>query len=222
MRSFSAIRPRPADLGLCHGHGRGASRFGCDRRQRRRRAGAAQGAAQRPDYVDPLLDRLLRPDYAALTGGTGQRAAGVFAGGRDLAADRDAARRMLTGAGAIAADDRAYLVQMVSARTGLAPAEAERRVATIEADARAAADTARRVAMQLSFWLVASMFMGALAASLAAIEGGTLRDRPFLKTLTVANSRRISWAVPSCFGCSACRSPSSSCWLSFGAEGQAA
>src|SRR5882762_10989163 len=47
------------------------------------------------DITAPFLDRLFRPDYAALTGGTGQQAAGVFAGGRDLAADREAARRIL-------------------------------------------------------------------------------------------------------------------------------
>lgn len=142
-------------------------------------AGAAQGAAQRPDITDPVIDRLFRPDYAALTGGTGQAAAGVFAGGRDLVADRNVARRLLSTLprGDLAADDRQYLAQMVAARTGLAPAEAERRVATAETELRAVADTARRVAMQLAFWLVASMFLGALAASLAAIEGGELRDR---------------------------------------------
>jgi hypothetical protein len=48
----------------------------------------------------------------------------------------------------------------------------------------AAADTARRVAMHLSLWLVASMFLGALAASLAAIEGGANRDgRPLRDVL---------------------------------------
>jgi len=30
--------------------------------------------------------------------------------------------------------------------------------------------------MHLSFWLVASMFLGALAAALAATEGGKARD----------------------------------------------
>ena len=30
--------------------------------------------------------------------------------------------------------------------------------------------------MRLSLWLVASLFLGALAASLAALEGGALRD----------------------------------------------
>lgn len=142
---------------------------------------AAVGAA-RPDITAPLLDRLFRPDYAALTGGTGQRAAGVFAAGRDLAADREAARRVLVtfsdrGRSELAAEDRLYLAQMVAARTGLSQADTERRVAAIETDARVAADTARRVGMHLSFWLVASMFLGAFAAGLAATEGGAARDR---------------------------------------------
>jgi hypothetical protein len=142
---------------------------------------AAVNGEQSADATAPLLDRLFRPDYAALTGGTGERAAGVFAGGRNLAADRAAARRVLMGlsnrsSAELTPDDRQYLAQMVSARTGLAPAEAERRVAAVEAEARAAAETARRIAMQLSFWLVASMLLGALAAGLAATEGGAARD----------------------------------------------
>jgi hypothetical protein len=138
----------------------------------------APATAQHPDFAAPILDRLFRPDYAALTGGTGERAAGVFAGGRDLAADREVARTMLSGLshGELAAADRQYLVQMVAARTGVAPAEAERRVAVAETDMRVAAENARRIGMQLAFWLVASMFLGALAASLAAVEGGALRD----------------------------------------------
>ena len=149
-------------------------------------AGAGPGAAiaaangtTGSDLSAPFLDRLFRPDYAALTGGTGQRAAGVFAGGRDLAADREAARRILLvlrNRPDLAADDRQYLAQMVSARTGLSQADAERRVAAVEADMRAALDTARRIAMQLSFWLVAAMFLGALAAGLAATSGGAARD----------------------------------------------
>lgn len=142
---------------------------------------ASNGEARGNPWLAPLLDRLFRPDYAALTGGTGQRAAGVFAAGRDLAVDRDAARRLFAtaydrnGAG-LTADDRQYLAQMVAARTGLAPADAERRIAAIEAEARIAADAARRVAMHLSFWLVASMLLGAVAAGLAATEGGAARD----------------------------------------------
>ena len=142
---------------------------------------APAGTATANDITAPFLDRLFRPNYAALTGGTGQQAAGVFAAGRDLAADRDVARRMLLtfrerGHTELSADDRQYLVQMVMARTGLPQADAERRVAAVEADARAALDNARRIAMQLSFWLVAAMFLGAFAAGLAATEGGAARD----------------------------------------------
>ncbi|MDP1965697.1 MAG: hypothetical protein Q8K93_26250 [Reyranella sp.] len=143
---------------------------------------AVQGEGRQASaWQAPLLDRLFRPDYAALTGGAGARAAGVFAGGRDLAVDRAAASRLFataydrSGTG-LTADDRQYLVQMVAARTGLAPADAERRVVAIEAEARIAADTARRVGMHLSFWLVASMLLGAVAAGLAATEGGAARD----------------------------------------------
>ena len=140
---------------------------------------AANNGTSGNDIAAPFLDRVFRPNYAALTGGTGQQAAGVFAGGRDLAADRDAARRILLGLRdrpEIAADDRQYLAQMVAARTGLPQAEAERRVAAVETDVRAALDTARRIGMHLSFWLVAAMFLGALAAALAATEGGAARD----------------------------------------------
>lgn len=139
------------------------------------------GAANANDITAPYLDRLFRPNYAALTGGAGQQAAGVFAAGRDLAADRDVARRMLLtfrerGHTELSADDRQYLAQMVAARTGLPQADAERRVAAVEADVRTALDHARRIAMQLSFWLVAAMFLGAFAAGLAATEGGAARD----------------------------------------------
>ena len=73
-------------------------------------------------------------------------------------------------------DDRTRLATLVSARTGLSMADAEKRVDAVEAAARQAAETARRVAMIISFWLVAAMFAGAFAASLAAWEGGAVRD----------------------------------------------
>ena len=66
---------------------------------------------------------------------------------------------------------------MVSVRTGLPPAEAERRVNDVVTRALQAADEARKAAAKLSLWLAAAMLAGALAAALAAIEGGTLRDR---------------------------------------------
>jgi hypothetical protein len=140
--------------------------------------GAGQSIA---DPTASILDRLFRPDYGALAGGTGQRAAGVFAGGRDLAADREVARRILLtfdqrGRTEFTGDDRQYLAQMIAARTGLEPGAAEQRVSAIEAEVRVKADAARRAAAHLSFWLVASLLMGAVAAGLTAAEGGAARD----------------------------------------------
>lgn len=72
--------------------------------------------------------------------------------------------------------DRAYVAQAVAARTGLSQADAEKRVDAVVTEAKSAADTARRNAAHLSFWLTAALLFGAFAASLAAAEGGALRD----------------------------------------------
>lgn len=83
----------------------------------------------------------------------------------------------LARGGSVSAADRTYLARMVSARTGLPQAEAEQRVSQVIAQARTAADAARSAAAKFSLWLAASMLAGALAASLAAIQGGNLRNR---------------------------------------------
>jgi hypothetical protein len=74
------------------------------------------------------------------------------------------------------AGDRAYVTRMVAARTGLSQPEAEKRVSDVISDAKAAADAARKAAVQLSLWLTVSLLFGAFAAGLAAVEGGQLRD----------------------------------------------
>jgi hypothetical protein len=75
--------------------------------------------------------------------------------------------------------DRSYLAQVVSARTGLAQADADKRVNDVLVQAKSDLDKARSAAAKLALWLTAALFAGALAASLAAIEGGQLRDRPY-------------------------------------------
>jgi hypothetical protein len=77
------------------------------------------------------------------------------------------------------ATDRAYLTQVVTARTGLSQADADKRVNDVLARAKSDLDKARSAAAKLSLWLCAALFAGALAASLAAIEGGQLRDRRY-------------------------------------------
>lgn len=89
--------------------------------------------------------------------------------------------------GAMSPEDSRYVAQIVSQRTGLSQADAEKRVndtftkaktATDEAIAKAkeAADTARKTAAYGSLWLFIAMVIGALVASYCATVGGRARD----------------------------------------------
>jgi hypothetical protein len=142
---------------------------------------AARGAAQAqassgtyPEFTDRLFqyDRVKAPPAGA---------ASAF--GRPFEADRATADRLLATAATrpLTPDEHADLTGIIASRTGMAPADADSRATKIESDARAAADTARRVAMRLAFWTVAAMLLGALSASLAAWEGGALRDGRLLR-----------------------------------------
>jgi hypothetical protein len=72
--------------------------------------------------------------------------------------------------------DRTYVAKVVSARTGLSQTDADKRVSEVTSQVKADLDTARKNAMQLAIWLTLSLFIGAFSASLAATEGGGLRD----------------------------------------------
>jgi hypothetical protein len=76
----------------------------------------------------------------------------------------------------IPSSDRTYIAQEVAARTGMSQADAEKRVDQVVVEAKADVDDARRVAAHLLFWLTAALLFGAFSASLAAAEGGALRD----------------------------------------------
>jgi hypothetical protein len=144
-------------------------------------SGAAQGAgtaamqaAQNVNPAEVYVDRLFRSDTTA------QPAAGAPPAAASADATRAEILRLWTSSfrdnGELSAADRTYVARLVAARTGLSQAEAERRVDQVVTEAKAAADRARKAAAQLSFWLTASLLLGAFAASLAAIEGGQLRD----------------------------------------------
>jgi hypothetical protein len=77
----------------------------------------------------------------------------------------------------VTAPDRAYLSQVVASHTGLSQGDADKRVSDVLTQAKSDLDAARSAAAKLSLWLTAALLVGALAASLAAIEGGQLRDR---------------------------------------------
>jgi hypothetical protein len=72
--------------------------------------------------------------------------------------------------------DRSYVAKVVSAHTGLSQADAEKRVNDVVTQVKTDLEEARKAAMQTAIWLTLSLFIGAFSASLAATEGGRLRD----------------------------------------------
>ncbi|WP_402718166.1 hypothetical protein [Janthinobacterium rivuli] len=143
-------------------------------------AGAKAGEGSDANPLDYFSDMLLR---AAPAAGTGE------AGGTVAEQRVETGRIFATSlsAGSLAADDRAYLGQVVASRTGLTQAEAEARVdavyaraakAAADAKARAqqAADTARKAGAHTALWMFVALLLGAFVASLAATFGGRQRD----------------------------------------------
>ena len=137
--------------------------------------GAASGAtqalansSQSSGPMDGYVDTMLRSDTPAA-----QNSANPADSRGELA-------RLLTTSFHNGSDlnpaDRSYVAKVVSARTGLSQADAEKRVTEVTTQIKSDLDTARKNAMQLAIWLTLSLFIGALSASLAATEGGGLRD----------------------------------------------
>lgn len=90
----------------------------------------------------------------------------------------EAGRILLTSSShsGVAAEDRTYLVQLVSGITGLAGGDAERRVDSVIASSKTAIAHSRRSAVIAGFSIAASLLLGAVVAWLAAGEGGRQRD----------------------------------------------
>lgn len=82
--------------------------------------------------------------------------------------------------GAVAGDDQAYLAHVVSARTGLDQAAANRRVSDTFASAQQAAEKARKSVAHTLLWVFIALLIGAFSASLAGTIGGRQRDNVVL------------------------------------------
>lgn len=97
----------------------------------------------------------------------------------DLAPMRTEAARVLMTASShtgVSSDDRAYLVQLVTATTGLAGADAERRVDSVIGDSRTAISRARAATIILAFSIATALLLGAAASWAGAEAGGRHRD----------------------------------------------
>lgn len=76
----------------------------------------------------------------------------------------------------MSAADQAYLAQLISAKTGIPMAEADKRISDGLANARQAEETARSVTARFLLWSFLALLMGAFSASYFATIGGKLRD----------------------------------------------
>jgi hypothetical protein len=134
--------------------------------------GASQGAvgagSQAAGPMEGYVDTLLRSDPAA-------------AQSQNASTDNRAEMvrlftRSFPGGGDLKTPDRDYVVKVVAARTGLSQTDAEKRVNDVVTQIKSDADAARKATAAVAFWLTASLLLGAFCASLAATEGGGLRD----------------------------------------------
>ena len=78
--------------------------------------------------------------------------------------------------GELPAADKSYLTSLVAAKTGLAAADADKRVSEVFDADRQFADAARKAVAHSLYWLFLALLIGAFCASLAATIGGRQRD----------------------------------------------
>lgn len=145
---------------------------------------AAKSESASSDTASPtsyFVDSLFRGNAAALQGAASAPA--------DAQTRAEVARIFVNdlGAGQMGADDVRYIGQLVARGTGMAPADAEKRVGDVfkqtstainEATAKAkqVADDARKAAAYASLWIFVGLLAGAFFASFAALFGGRRRD----------------------------------------------
>jgi hypothetical protein len=148
--------------------GSAATRMAGEARASEAASGVGRAAEANPYYVDAFLRS---------TGGTATVTADS---GANSAAVREEVGVILANAirrGNLSDYDSAYLAQLISARTGLSPADAQARVTQVFQQAQQAADTARKAIAHSLYWLFLALLVGAFCASYAATIGGRQRDR---------------------------------------------
>ena len=137
-----------------------------------------------------FVDSLFRTDASAPANTTATPASGGMTTPASSAQSTAEAGRIFASgleAGALPPEDVKYLGQMVSQRTGIAQPDAEKRVNDdfakmkakadqAKADAKEAADKARKASAYAALWLFISLLVGAFVASFAATFGGRQRD----------------------------------------------
>jgi hypothetical protein len=78
--------------------------------------------------------------------------------------------------GDLASDDKSYVDQLVSTRTGLSQSDADKRVSDTFNKAKEAAESTRKILAHTLLWAFLALLIGAFCASFAATIGGRQRD----------------------------------------------
>jgi hypothetical protein len=155
--------------------------------------GIEAGKAALPDrgtIVAAAVDTMFRPQVAAAQVQTSpERSPGAPTGATSPARPaaspstpaeaRSEIARALTVAvsdGKLNGSEKAYLAQIVSAQTGLPPADAEKRVDEAYAQAVSAVDKARKASVVAALATATALLLGLAAAWYAAQHGGRHRD----------------------------------------------
>jgi hypothetical protein len=160
---------------------------------------AASVAALNSDPLAYYTDALLRPTAARpATGGAAQTPARVEPVSPETKAELTRIVSRSIANGSLADPDKAYLAAVVSQRTGLPQAEAEKRVTDTYAEAnrtvREAANKARRTAVLGGMVTAISLLLSLAAAWWAAQRGGHHRDNNVPATLVFfGSSLRRPW-----------------------------
>jgi hypothetical protein len=168
------------------------------------RGTAAMAGASTNDPMDAVLDTMLRPITVAQAAPSSPASGPAASPPASAATPR--ARTALTGDdtraemsrilassvanGSLTAENRAYLVQLVSQRAGISQQEAERRVDQAFTAAREAADKARRSGILTGFVAAASLVLSLGAAWWAAMRGGHHRDNSIPARFVFGDHRR--------------------------------
>ncbi len=124
-----------------------------------------------PAFLTYEIDRLFRSDARPAA--------------QDPETRAEAGRILERGIGRsdLGTEDRDYLAKLITARAGLSPADAARRVQQVVTEARDAARQVRKSAIILGFTLAAALAAAAAAAWGASIIGGRHRDQDFAPSL---------------------------------------
>ena len=131
-------------------------------------ATAVGAVASSPTAVSTAADALARPGATSPANAQPANTEQANAAGRTVAA--------AVASGELTSEDRTYLAQFVSQRTGLPQPEAEKRVDEVFAKAKDAAETARKAAVGAALVTGTALLIGLAAAWYAAQRGGHHRD----------------------------------------------